>query len=126
MSDKETPKNVVVWTEIPAIDMDRAKKFYGTVLDAPITDNHEGPNPMAMLPDVGDGSTGHIYPGKPAGGGSGITPHLAVTDPLGDVMKRVRDAGGEVVSEPISIPFGSFFYAIDTEGNSVGFFKAGG
>ncbi len=51
------------------------------------------------------------------------TPHFAVSDALSDAMERVRKGGGEVVSDVIDIPVGSFFYAKDTEGNSLGLFK---
>jgi predicted enzyme related to lactoylglutathione lyase len=52
-----------------------------------------------------------------------MTAHLAVQDDLSDAMARVRQGGGEVVSDVIEIPIGSFFYAKDTEGNSLGLFK---
>jgi predicted enzyme related to lactoylglutathione lyase len=38
-------------------------------------------------------------------------------------MERVKDAGGQVVSPPITIPPGRFFYAVDPFGNSIGFFE---
>jgi predicted enzyme related to lactoylglutathione lyase len=52
-----------------------------------------------------------------------MTAHFAVTDGLTDAMERVRQGGGEVVSEVIEIPVGAFFYAKDSEGNSLGLFK---
>ena len=116
--------NRVAWIEIPVTDMERAKAFYETVLDAPLKDDNTGPNPMAMLPYPGGvGVSGHIYPGTPSKNGQGITVHLAVADELENAMANVKKAGGEVVSDIIKIPPGQFFYAIDTEGNSVGFFK---
>ncbi|GAB5376222.1 MAG: VOC family protein [Acuticoccus sp.] len=117
-------KDTVVWTEIPVSDMERAKTFYAGLLGAPLVDETGGPNPLAMLPrDSEDVVAGHLYPGKPAAKGTGPTVHLAVSVPLEEAMTRVREGGGEVVSETITIPAGSFFYAIDTEGNSVGVFK---
>ena len=116
--------NRLVWAEIPVTDMARATAFYEAVLEEPLTPNDQGPNPMAMLPYAGGaGAAGHIYPGKPAPRGEGITAHLAVCDDLKTAMARVSKAGGEVVSDVITIPAGSFFYAIDTEGNSLGIFK---
>ena len=119
--------NRLVWAEIPVSDMERAKKFYEIVLEAPLQDDTTGPNPMAMLPYPGGvGAAGHLYPGTPAQKGEGITAHLAVFSELKDAMGRVEKAGGEVVSDVITIPAGSFFYAIDTEGNSLGVFKVTG
>ncbi len=119
-----TRKDRVVWAEIPVSDMARAKGFYAGLLGAPLVDETGGPNPLAMLPRDGDDVVGgHLYPGTPAAKGSGPTIHLAVSCDLEAAMERVRTGGGEVVSPVVTIPAGSFFYALDTEGNSVGVFK---
>lgn len=116
--------NRIVWAEIPVADMARAQKFYETVLEEPLNLIDEDPNPMAMLPYPGGaGAAGHLYPGTPGKRGEGITAHVAVFSELDAAMERVKQAGGEVVSDVITIPAGSFFYAIDTEGNSLGVFK---
>lgn len=117
--------NRLVWTEIPVTDLDRAMAFYGTILGEPLKRDDSGPNPMAMLPYSGElgVASGHLYPGKPAPKGEGTTVHLAVPFELDDAMARIGEAGGEIVSDVITIPAGSFFYAIDTEGNSLGIFK---
>ena len=117
--------NRLVWTEIPVTDLDRASAFYEKLLGEPLKRDDTGPNPMAMLPYSGDlgVASGHLYPGKPAPKGEGITVHLAVPFELDDAMARVGEAGGEIASDVITIPAGSFFYAIDTEGNSLGIFK---
>lgn len=117
--------NRLVWTEIPVTDLDRAMAFYAKVLGEPLKRDDTGPNPMAMLPYSGElgAASGHLYPGKPAPKGEGTTVHLAVPFELDDAMARIGEAGGEIVSDVITIPAGSFFYAIDTEGNSLGIFK---
>ena len=67
-------KNRLVWCEIPVTDMDRAKEFYAAILQAPLKDNNEGPNPMADLPSEDpQAAAGHLYPGKPAPAGTGNT-----------------------------------------------------
>ena len=116
--------NAVAWSEIPVTDMERAKAFYADVLQAELVIEEGGPNPMAMLPYAGGGGvSGHLYPGKPAPEGSGSTIHLAVPEALERTMERVHSAGGRVVSEVITIPAGRFFYALDLDGNSIGFFE---
>jgi hypothetical protein len=116
--------NRIAWVEIPAADLDRAIAFYETVIGEKLTRDDTGPNPMALLPyPGGTGASGHLYPGTPAKKGEGNTVHVAVDAELDEVMARVGEGGGEIASDVIKIPFGSFFYAIDTEGNSVGFFK---
>ena len=122
MSD--TPKNTCVWFEIPVSDLDAAKRFYEEVLSVEMTRNDEGPNPMVMFSSMADmGVSGHLYPGQPAEAGSGNTIHLAVDGTLDDAMGRVKAAGGQVLSPAIDIPAGSFFYATDPDGNSIGLFK---
>ncbi|PIB93444.1 VOC family protein [Caulobacter sp. FWC2] len=114
----------IVFTEIPASDPERACRFYATLLGGEVVREDGGPNPIWLLPHAKDGhAAGHIYPGQPATDGAGMTAHFTVSDALGDVMERVRKGGGEVVSDVIDIPVGSFFYAKDTEGNSLGLFK---
>lgn len=118
-----TSQAQIVFTEIPVSDPERACKFYETLLQGPLVRDDNGPNPIWMLPHSADGhAAGHLYPGRPASDGDGMTAHLAVTD-LADAMVRVRTGGGEVVSDVVTIPVGSFFYATDTEGNSLGLFR---
>ena len=72
----QTPEDAVVWFEIPVTDMDRAKSFYGAVLQTSFVDDDTGPNPMAIfsVKDMQTGVSGHLYPGKPAGEGRGSSP----------------------------------------------------
>lgn len=121
----DQPKHTVVWAEIPVTDMDKAKTFYAAILGAPLVDQNDGPNPLAFLPnpDVETGISGHIYPGRPATHGQGPTIHLAAPDTLEATVARVREAGGEVLSDPIAIPSGRFVYCHDLDGNSIGIFQ---
>lgn len=119
-----SPKNTVVWTEIPVTDMDAAIKFYNAALDYGLTLDTSGPNPVAMLPSNNDtGVAGHLYPGKPATG-NGPTLHLAIPGKLEDSVKAWTKAGGTVISDPITIPPGRFAYATDPDGNSIGLFES--
>lgn len=119
-----TPSNAAAWFEIPVTDMDRAKAFYGAVLQTEMREDNTGPNPMALFPveDPENGVGGHIYPGKPPAEGSGNTVHLYAPAPLEAALDRVRENGGEVVSELITIPAGRFAYCRDPDGNSIGLF----
>ena len=114
----------VVFTEIPVEDPARARAFYEALLDGELTEELNGPNPIWMFPSDEDGhSAGHLYPGTPARNGAGMTAHFVVGDDLDLAMGRVRRGGGTVVSLVLDLDIGSFFYAIDTEGNSLGLFK---
>ncbi len=119
-----TPENFTVWAEIPVTDIDRAISFYNKVFNTDLKKDESGPNPMAMFPTATPGGVaGHLYTGKPAPEGSGPTVHLASPDKLEDALDRVKEAGGHVVSEPISIPAGRFAYCLDPDGNSIGLFS---
>lgn len=121
--DGFVPQHAAVWFEIPVGDMDRAKAFYGAVLGNALRDEEGGPNPMArFLAASEDAIAGHLYPGKPAAAGTGITIHLAAPDPLEDALARVGENGGSVVSPVITIPAGRFAYCLDPDGNSFGLF----
>ena len=118
-----TPVNAAVWFEIPVSDMKRAKAFYGAVLQTELKDENTGPNPMAVFPaESNDSVAGHLYPGKPAAAGSGNTIHLRSPEPLEAALDRVRDSGGKVLSDIVTIPAGRFAYCLDPDGNSIGLF----
>jgi predicted enzyme related to lactoylglutathione lyase len=119
-----TPDNSVVWFEIPVTDMKRAKAFYDAVFKTDLQEDNTGPNTMAVFPvtDMKVGNSGHLYPGKPASGGSGNTIHLATPAPLEDSLERLKKAGGKVVSPIVTIPPGRFAYCLDLDGNSIGLF----
>ena len=108
--------------------MKEAVEFYGSVFktDLKIVDDM-GPQTIAMFQTSGDGQgvAGHIYEGKPAARGTGPTIHFVAPDKLEDALGRVAEAGGTVVSEPISIPAGRFAYCEDLDGNSFGVFTFG-
>ena len=117
------PDDAAHWFEIPVTDMQRARAFYGAVLQNELRDQEGGPNPMSMFAYNGNGRvSGHIYPGRPAPAGSGPTVHLAVARPLEEALERVTANGGQVVSPVIDIPAGRFAYCLDPDGNSIGLF----
>ena len=117
---------IVVWSEVPVTDMDRAIGFYNTVFGWQMSVDKTGPNPMADFGSTTDTVGGHLYPGTPAADGSGPTVHIAVPDRLEDAADRCRDAGGTVVTDPIAIPAGRFVYVTDPDGNSIGLFEPKG
>jgi len=120
-----TPDNALVWTEIPVTDLDKAVAFYGNVFDFDFNRDDTGPNPIAMIKTSDEtGIAGHLYPGKPAKKGEGLTIHLSVPDTLEATAERFTSSGGTVTSEPVAIPPGRFQYGIDPNGNSIGMFEA--
>ncbi|MGB0391883.1 MAG: VOC family protein, partial [Salibacteraceae bacterium] len=92
--------NTITWFEIPALDYDRAKKFYQTVLKVEIAD-------MPMP----EGKYGFFTPNKEDyGSGGGIMQHESMKpttegpnlyldggDDLEVPLSRVEAAGGKVI-----------------------------
>jgi len=119
------PQNALVWAELPVSDMQKAIAFYSKTTGNHAVLDETGPKPIAIfqIKTPGAGTSLHIHVGKPAGDGRGPTVHLASEGTIEDSMKRVKEAGGEVVSGIIDIPPGRFFYAKDPDGNSIGFFE---
>lgn len=116
------PAHFACWFEIPVTDLDRAIAFYGAVFDMELKITHMDPNPIVDFPTEGPGGvSGHLYPGKPSENGPTI--HLVVPDSLAATKERLIEAGGRVEGPDITIPPGTFCYARDLDGNSIGLFE---
>lgn len=116
--------NTIVWADIPVTDMDRARAFYGAVLQADI-ELMPGMEDVALLPGdpMGGEVSGDLVKSesrKPGDGG--VTIYLdSKGDPAG-MIERAVAAGGQV-GMPVSdmgemVGFIGFF--IDSEGNRIG------
>lgn len=115
--------SVINWFEIPVTDMDRAVKFYSTILDKPVEKAQFGPMPYAFLPMV---------PGEVGGALSqsedhvpsthGVLIYLSGGDDLSGVLSRVEAAGGSILAPKTAIGGEMGYYALflDSEGNRIG------
>ena len=72
---------------------------------------------LSLLDAVG----AHLMPGTPSSDGSIV--HIALPDALEAGMARCWEAGGQVLSEPVTIPPGRFVHARDMDGNALGLFE---
>ena len=120
--------NIIVWADIPVIDLDRASKFYSHVLGMPV-----GPMPgtggvaLPQAPPDADAAAGasmvafDLYVGG-APSTEGTTIYLASMGDIPGMMTRVREAGGEVLQEPQNMGpmIGTLAFIKDTEGNRIG------
>ncbi|MBX3102322.1 MAG: VOC family protein [Bacteroidetes bacterium] len=123
-------KNVVSWFEIYVLDMDRAKKFYGTVLGVEFTDvpDPEGSNgiSMAFFPGAPDGPNAcgalvKMDGVKQSGAATISTMVYFDTEDCQAEESRVVSAGGQVHKPKFSIgEFGFCSICMDTEGNTFG------
>ena len=116
------PQHFACWFEIPVTDLERSMAFYADVFDMELKITQTEPNPMVDFPTEGAaGVSGHLYPGKPSENGPTI--HLVVPDSLAATKARLIAAGGRVEGPDITIPPGTFCYARDLDGNSIGLFE---
>jgi predicted enzyme related to lactoylglutathione lyase len=120
--------NPVNWFELPVVDMERAKRFYSTVLGSEFTDFN-----------VPDGSLMAWFPmqkGVPGAAGAlmkhpqyvpsstGTLIYFSVPD-VAATGAKVKQAGGELCIDAMSIgEYGYISVFIDTEGNRVGLHQA--
>nr|WP_321355957.1 VOC family protein [uncultured Draconibacterium sp.] len=124
--------NAVGWFEIPVSDMNRAIKFYETVLDVKLARNQMGPLDMAWFPmtDESYGSTGSLvcHPDfyKPSAEGVVIY-FTARSGDLKNELSRVEEAGGKVLQPKtkISDEYGFMALLIDSEGNRIALHSRG-
>ena len=120
--------SVLVWADIPVTDMERAMKFYGTLLQTELLQPFPG-QPVAVLPpDMGPVafdlvvSTDH----KPSAT-EGTRIYLSAMGDINAMAKRVEEAGGQVVMPPTDMGemVGIISSFIDSEGNQIGIQQPG-
>lgn len=115
--------NSINWFELPALNFDRAVKFYGTILGGTLqVMDLENGGKMGILPnpDGVQGVGGHI--GYGLGGvpsDKGALVYLNGGEDLNVILNKVEDAGGKVLVPKSPSPGGYMGIFMDTEGNRV-------
>ena len=118
--------NTIVWADIPVADMDRARQFYGAVLQSeiPLMDGANGD--VALLPmEPGDAGADLVKSENAKPGVAGATVYLNSNgDPEG-MIERAVAAGGQLAMPVTDMGemVGFIGYFIDSEGNRVGVHK---
>lgn len=114
-------KDFISWFEIPAYDIHRAARFYGTIYNMEMEVAVNGEFAMAYFPaDKGIGGALIAGPGcLPSDTGTLI--YLNAGNDLDGILGRIDLAGGRVIMPKslISESAGSFALFIDSEGNRV-------
>jgi predicted enzyme related to lactoylglutathione lyase len=127
---KEVPMlnpNVPAWFEISTVDLDRAQRFYETILDVKLQRENMGDGTMAVFPYGGKPNTSgcliHADDSEPSVQGCVI--YLSVDD-LIPVLERAVAHGGDTIVPRTALPGDMGFFAqfIDSEGNRVGLWSA--
>ncbi len=128
--EMEITQNVVGWFEIPVKDMERAMKFYETVLNVKLDRHQMGPFDMAWFPfpkkEAASGAAGslvyheELYETSAAGV---LVYFSSLSGDLDNELSRVEAAGGKILSPKtlITEDIGYMGMILDTEGNRVAF-----
>ncbi|MFA6261861.1 MAG: VOC family protein [Bacteroidia bacterium] len=117
--------HAINWFEIPVKDLNRAKKFYETILGAKMDEMEAMGMKCAFFPaDMMNGEIGGclvLAEGyEPASNGALI--YLNGGDDLNIPLQKVENAGGKIILPKTSIGENGFMgHFIDTEGNKVAF-----
>jgi predicted enzyme related to lactoylglutathione lyase len=115
--------NVPAWFEIPTEDLDRAQRFYETVLAQPLLRENFGGTDMAVLRGgPKPNSSGALVAMEdivPSVQGSIV--YISVQN-LSPVLDRVQAHGGDTLVPRTALPAGMGYFAQfrDCEGNRVG------
>ena len=118
-------KNAISWFEIPATNLDRAQRFYETILGIQLN-KLDLPNiKMRMFPtESQDGVGGSLCDSggfhKPSAT-EGPLLYLNANPDVQQVLDRVESAGGKILvpKTEISSEFGHMAVIIDSEGNRI-------
>lgn len=120
--------NVITWFEIPVTDIDRAKKFYETILDIEMVKRTDGNDEAVFFPynpDVVQATSGRVTgvllkSERNRRSENGTVVYINASPNIQAVLDKVKHAGGQIISPKIQIPPGFIAIIIDTEGNKVG------
>jgi predicted enzyme related to lactoylglutathione lyase len=124
--DEQT--NVLTWFEIPVSDIDRAKKFYETILDIKMIKRADGNDEAVFFPfnpNIIQATSGRITGvlskterNRPSGNGTVV--YINASPSIQTVLDKVEQAGGKIVAPKMQIPAGFVAVILDSEGNKVG------
>ena len=129
-------ENMIVWADIPVTDLDRARKFYGAVLQREFV-TMEGMEGVALpapddpaAPPTGDMPVAFdlVQSDRQKPGEDGCTIYLASGGDAEGMLRRAADAGGEILSPAAFMGemIGTIGFFRDSEGNRIGVHQQGG
>ncbi|RLE23281.1 MAG: VOC family protein [Actinobacteria bacterium] len=117
----------ISYIELPATELKDTKSFYTAVFGWSWVDY--GPNYAAFAgAGIDGGFNTEATPATPheSGAESSNGPFvLFAANDLGAMERKIRDAGGEIVSGPYAYPGGNRFHFRDPSGNILGVYKSG-
>jgi uncharacterized protein len=117
-------RHILSWFEIPVDDIDRAQRFYETLLGQSLRREEMGPQSLAVFP-YDEGSVGGALlssPHPPSPSSDGMVAYLNAGPSLDLVLSRADELGAEVLLPKVKLPrdIGWIAHIRDCEGNRVG------
>src|SRR5580658_10700485 len=111
----------IVWYDIPALDIDRAIRFYSAVLGAPVEKEQTGDIVLGWLPTADGERMGCVCVSKDfKPSADGVMIYFSVIGRLKEAVAAVRSHGGTVQADIHSIgPYGFRAEVLDSEGNCI-------
>ena len=118
-------RNALNWFEIPVADIDRAQRFYETLLARSLRREQMGPQTLAVFPyDNGSGVGGALLQSAtaPAPATDGSLVYLDAGPSLDAVLSRAGELGAKVLLPKLQLPgtIGFIAQIVDSEGNRLG------
>lgn len=111
---------VINWFEIPVADINRAIKFYQSILSITLSPMEMGGTKLAMFPVEGQ-TGGALVQGEgyvPSKEGSLV--YLNADSGMEEILSHISDANGDIIMSKTSIgEFGYIGRFIDSEGNLI-------
>lgn len=111
-----------VWVDIPVVDLDRAMRFYGAVLGAPVTRSGGPGFSFGLLPEAQTAVSGCLYVPNEGNAPSRTGPlvYLNASGRLDAAVSAVLAHGGQVLQPIHAIgPHGFRAVVLDSEGNRI-------
>ena len=122
--------NVVVWADIPVLDLERARAFYAQLLGSPV-EYMPGTTEVAILTSPGESDPMDVSADLAVGQSTPSTTHgpTIYLGSMGDIdgmVARAVEAGGKILAEKTFMAgVGWIAYIQDSEGNRIGIHQPG-
>jgi len=123
ISKTQPMKKLISWVEIPALNIERATKFYSTILNIEMQIMDFGTEKMACFPN-GEGAISEYPDFNPSE--NGLLVSFCAEKGLDVALKTATINGGEIVKPKTKIEAegrGFFALILDTEGNKIGLYE---